>query len=261
MAHITCNFISYTLRRAVDINVIIPTLTIPESFEGSPEHIVKAKYPVIYLLHGYGNDYSTWERYTSIERYAEERRIAVVTLSGENKAYRNIPNGDQYYTFISKELPELIYGLFPISSKPEDTYIAGLSMGGYGTLLHALSQPERYCAFGAFSPAVDMVVNKKDGDLLTEEEKNLKPSALAKKISAEGGKFPKAYISCGTEDFLYNSVISFKDELIALGAHVTWDSVEGYGHEWAFWDDQIKKFMDWIPRTDSYYLDKPKRKI
>ena len=84
MGHFTCNFISYSLNRSVTVNVILPTLTCPEIFAGEKSHEVKEKYPVLYLLHGGINDYSSWERYTSIERYAEERRIAVVTFSSEN---------------------------------------------------------------------------------------------------------------------------------------------------------------------------------
>lgn len=86
MAHFTCNFISYVFNRAVDVDVIIPGVTSTEAGEPGVTHKPRWKYPVLYLLHGYCNDYSTWERYTSIERYAEERRIAVVTFSAENRS-------------------------------------------------------------------------------------------------------------------------------------------------------------------------------
>ena len=66
---------------------------------------------------------------------------------------RNAEYGENYYDFIQKELPEFITSNFPISSRREDTYIAGASMGGYGALAHALGHPESYCAVGAFSPA------------------------------------------------------------------------------------------------------------
>lgn len=271
---VTCNFFSYVLKRAVNINVIIPSMTFGEAMADSPSHKITERFPLLYLLHGGGNDYSTWERYTSIERYAEERRIAVVTLSGENKFYKDIVSpgsqpgsimgGDLYYTFISKELPEFLYANFKVSDKPEDTYIAGLSMGGYGTLLHALSQPERFCALGAFSAAVNLqrihgkVLDEND---MTEEEKSTDPLSLLKKSLSEGKKLPKIYMSIGSEDFLYKMVVDFKNDLEKLGVDVAWDVMEGYGHEWAFWDIQIRKFLDWIPRTDSYYKDAPLRKI
>ena len=90
MAKFTCNFISYTLKRTVDITVIIPSVTIPESMgmtlaEGKkPRHQKADKYPVLYLLHGMGNNHAQWTGYTNVELFAEERNMAVVMLSAEN---------------------------------------------------------------------------------------------------------------------------------------------------------------------------------
>lgn len=271
MAKFTCNFISYTLCRTVDITVVIPTPTIPQStrrFKAEEKcmHTPKEKYPVLYLLHGMGNNHATWTGYTNVEMYAEERQIAVVNLSAENKSY--ISNGkDDFYTFLNEELPDFVCGMFPISRRPEDTYIAGLSMGGFGTLVHALSNPEKYAAFGAFSAAVRM--RKMDGhfdpDKLGEEYKKqtsdkerfisapeYDPQTLAEAIVKEGKTFPKAYMACGGADFLIDTNRQFRDKLIALGADVTWDEMEQYGHEWRFWDIEVERFLDWIPRTDAY---------
>ena len=89
MAKFTCNFISYTLKRTVDITVVIPTVTIPESMglSESRKHTPKEKFPVLYLFHGMGNNHATWTGYTNVEMYAEERQIAVVNISAENKSY------------------------------------------------------------------------------------------------------------------------------------------------------------------------------
>ena len=70
MAQIRCNFLSYTLRRAVDLTVIIPTMCFSEMMAENPHHPQGAKYPVLYLLHGYGNNHATWNGYTSVELYA-----------------------------------------------------------------------------------------------------------------------------------------------------------------------------------------------
>jgi S-formylglutathione hydrolase FrmB len=259
MARFSCNFISYTLRRAVDITVVVPSVTIPESMGLSPEKAAKPahaktyKYPVMYLLHGYGNNHATWNGYTRIELFAEERNIAVVMFSAENKFYLNHGGDDNYFDFIDKELPDFILGMFPLSSKPEDTYIAGLSMGGFGSLVHAFCNPEKYAAIGAFSAAVSLDITR-----LQERYKELgdeyDPLANAKKRKEEGRRLPKIYIACGEKDFLYEANCKFKDELISLGGDVTWESLAGYGHEWRFWDMQVEKFLDWIPRGDPYGL-------
>ena len=105
MAKIQCNVISYTLMRTVDIDVILPSVTIPESMGMSgekPHHDYSKKYPVLYLLHGFGNNHAQWGGYTSVELFAEERQIAVVMISGENKYYIDHPQ-DAFYDFIENE--------------------------------------------------------------------------------------------------------------------------------------------------------------
>ena len=252
MANVKVNFLSYTLHRAVDLTVIIPTMCFSEMMvkEPAPAHPKDAKYPVLYLLHGYGNNHATWNGYTSVELYAEEHNIAVVMLSAENKSYINRGGDDNYYDFISKELPEFIQGMFPVSDKPEDTYIAGLSMGGYGSLVHGLSRSDRFAAIGSFSGAAKGMPG-------TPEEYD--PAKLAEKC-AEEKRMKPMYIACGDKDFLYEANTEFKDMLIKLGYDVTWVVGEGYGHEWRFWNREVENFLNWIPRTDKYF-SKEKRKI
>lgn len=264
MAKFQCNVISYTLMRTVDITVIIPSPTIPEAMgmaDKKPTHKPKAQYPVLYLLHGFGNNHATWSGYTNVELFAEERNIAVVMFSGENKSYVNGAGGDKFFEFISEELPEFVKGMFPVSDRPEDTYIAGLSMGGFGTYVHALNFPERYRAFGAFSAAVSLNPAKLAHTESIGINPQFDPASLAEKVAAEGRKFPKAYIACGEKDFLYEDNVAFRDKLIGLGADVTWESLPEYGHEWRFWNIEVERFLDWIPRSDEYARCGIKRKV
>ena len=260
MAKFTCNFISYTLKRTVDITVIVPTVTIPESMGmtgGAPcRHTPAEKFPALYLLHGMGNNHATWTGYTNVELFAEERQIAVVNLSAENKSYVNL-YGDDFFTFVSEELPDFVCGMFPVAREPEHTYIAGLSMGGYGALVHALNHPERFKAFGAFSAAVQLnpaalVSGGADATQQKPADPALDPLSLAEKLAGEGKAFPKAYIACGAKDFLFEANVAFRDQLQKLGADLTWDEHPDYGHEWRFWNLEIERFLDWLPRTDGY---------
>ncbi len=265
MAKTVTNFYSYVLDRAVDITVVLPSVTCPESLglTGIPaSHILKEKFPVLYLLHGFGNNHVQWTGYTNVEMYAEERRIAVVNISAENKAYSKV-GGDDFKTFVEEELPEFVTNYFPISAKPEDTYIAGLSMGGYGAFLHGLTHPEKYHAIGAFSAGVH--INPKTFALhpLGEQgepdpEYNL--YRLAEKLKEEGKSFPKIYDSCGDQDMLLAPNLAFMEKLKELGADVTWKVGPGFGHEWRFWDQQVEQFLDWLPRQD-YYAKLGKRSV
>jgi putative tributyrin esterase len=263
MAKFNCNVISYTLKRTVDITVVVPTPTIPESLgftEIKPVHTPKEKYPVLYLLHGFGNNHATWSGYSNVELFAEERNIAVVMISGENKAYVNHPSGDQFYEFLAIELPDFICGMFPISDKPEHTYIAGLSMGGFGTLVHALNRPDRFCAFGAFSAAISLNPSSLNGGEDKGIDPMFDPLTLAGNLAEEGKEFPKAYIACGEEDFLYEANVEFVEQLKGMGVDVTWVPLPKYQHEWRFWNLQVEAFLDWIPRTDVYATGE-KRKV
>ncbi|MBR2990267.1 MAG: hypothetical protein IKF51_02250 [Solobacterium sp.] len=257
MAKLVCNFYSYVLNRAVDITVVLPSVTCPESLgmaDYPPSHVLPDKFPVLYLLHGFGNNHAQWTGYTNIEMYAEERRIAVVNLSTENKSYAKV-GGDDFLKFVSEELPEFILHYFPVSDKPEDTYIAGLSMGGYGSYLHGLTHPERYHAIGTFSAGIDIDPQALAYGMMnngTEPDPAYDIHKLARKLKEEGKTFPKIYASCGDQDFLYAADKAFAEELKALGADVTWEETAGYGHEWRFWDEQVEKFLDWIPRADTY---------
>ena len=83
MAQFACNYISKILGRAVTVNVIVPS---PAYGEASASYCPEVSFPVLYLIPGDGGDENSWMRYTSIERYAEENRIAVVMCPVENTA-------------------------------------------------------------------------------------------------------------------------------------------------------------------------------
>lgn len=261
MAKISCNVISYTLKRTVDIDVILPTPTIPEALGMSdvrPSHVKPAKHPVVYLLHGFGNNQKQICGYTNIEAFCEERQIAAVMIAAENKSYVNFSEQDLFYDFIEKELPEFITNTFPISDRKEDTYIAGLSMGGYGAALHGLSNPNRYNAVGAFSAAFNLnpyTIGSGDINNDTEIKEEMDLLKITNKLLEAKKQFPKMYIACGTKDFLYNVNKNYVNNLVKHGIDVTFKEVEGYAHEWRFWNICFEKFLDWIPRTD-YYADK-----
>ena len=243
MARLQCNFLSYTLHRAVDLTVIVPTMCFGEMMAPDPHHPEKVEYPVLYLLHGYGNNHATWNGYTSLELYAEERNLCVVMLSGENMGYIDHGEDFDYFRFISRELPEFVRMMFPVSTRREDTYIAGLSMGGFGALLHGLRDSEQFAAMGAFSPAIVMkhlVVDKPENDLYEQ----------LRLCAREDRRIP-VYMACGTKDGLYSSGKAFFQALLETGFQATWDEGE-LDHEWRFWNLEIERFMDWLPRTDPW---------
>lgn len=261
MARFDTKFISGTLLRSVELTVIVPSPTIPEALgvaDRKASYEVKDAYPVLYLLHGLGNNQSDWCSYTNIELFAEEQSIAVVMMSAENKFYRKNGDGDDFFTFLSEELPVFIQGMFPVSKRPEDTYIAGLSMGGYGAMIHGLNHPERFAAIGAFSAAIGTEEEQEASRL---KDGPFDPYGLVKAAGKEGKKIPPVYFACGMQDMLWEKVNRYKDFMVDSGLDVTWVPVDGFRHEWRFWNIQIEKFLEWIPRTDAYAQDQIKHRM
>ena len=248
MAHIDINFISNALGRSVDITLILPSKKYPESnYDAKADTYYQDKkdklYPLIILLHGYLNDEKMWTRYARAEMYAEENNIAIAMISGENKFYLNWEartTSDNFYDFVEYELKDYLYGTFPISKRREDNYIAGLSMGGFGALYHGLSHPKAYSAIGAFSAPYKL----EDGD----------DAILIKDLVDSVEDAPFVYVACGSNDFLLQDNTDLVNDLKARNINHYYDYIEGYGHEWRFWDMELEKFIKSLKRSD-YYKD------
>lgn len=256
MAFIQLNFNSKCLGMRTNVNVIIPESD--EIFTGKFNKNLKT----LYLLHGLGNDHSAYIRYTNIERYALKKNLAVVMPSADQSFYTDMAYGHQYFTFISEEIPRFIRNIFPLSEKREDNFIAGHSMGGYGSLKTALLKPESFAAVASLSGAVDINhfftegakngFNTKSiyGELESIENTKNDLFFLLKESKKNNIQLPKIYQTCGTEDFLYQDNIKLKNLMEELNIKHTYE--EGPGeHEWGFWDKSIKKVLDWLPLENS----------
>lgn len=116
------------------------------------DRLPEGKLKTVWMLHGYTGDYTDWQRKTSMERYAVQRQIAVVMPDGANSFYADMAwGGPAYFTYLTKELPEYLRKLLPLSDKREDNFVGGLSSGGYGAMKIGLTFPERFAAIGCLS--------------------------------------------------------------------------------------------------------------
>lgn len=266
MALIQVNYLSECLMRTVPVNVILPVDKL--TFPGMPKREEKP-YKTLYLLHGIFGNYTDWVSGTKIQRWAEEKDLAVVMPSGDNMFYVNQEESHNFYgEFIGKELVDMTRKMFPLSRKREDTYIAGLSMGGYGALRNGLKYSETFGCLASLSGAmvVDHIAERTDdvpffidsrsfarsifGDLDKAEESDKNPKWLVKKLKEEGKNIPRIYLTCGLQDSLLEANREMRDFLKEQGADVTY--VEGEGaHEWDFWNRSIKDVLEWLPLEGS----------
>lgn len=257
---LNCHYYSTTLLRNVEFNVLIPT---PTSRGGA---LRKEPFQVLYLLHGLHGDSHAWLHRSNIGRYIEDTNILVVMPDVRNSFYQDMAYGEKYFTYLTKELPEYIQTIFPVSTKREDTFVAGLSMGGYGAWYLALSCPEQYAAAASLSgfldagfrvtpaPAgfgADAAGKVPDfmfhayGDMTKVAGSHRDIIALFEKDKA-AGLLPRLYQSCGTEDFLYPMNKAVNEKLTELGAEIDYWEIPGYEHEWDLWDLEIKNVLNWV---------------
>lgn len=247
MALMNVNFYSEALGMQTEVLVILPQKSASGEI-GIDSKASDTAYRTLYLLHGLSDDQTIWMRRTSIERYAAEYGICVVMPCGGRSFYCNIKNGMAYYTFIAKELPRRIREFFRVSDKREDTFVAGLSMGGYGALKMALREPETFCAGAGLSPVCDLdgfghqdILMGLFGEAKTPEEDNL--SYLANKQKTNPLK-PRLYIAMGTEDFLYENAQPLRKQLTKDYDFTYFET--SASHSWAFWDAQIQEVLKWM---------------
>lgn len=251
MALIQLSFPSAILGVSTNLTVLLP-----------PVNLAAAPYPTLYLLHGLFDDHTAWQRYTSIERYASAYNLAVVMPFAGRSYYTDMASGPAYWTYLTEELPKLLRAYFPLSQRREDTFAAGLSMGGYGAFKMALTYPERYAAAASLSgalgigrfPAKDVVtISLQEFRGIFGDPDTLYGGAhdlfhLAEELSGSPFANLPLYLWCGKQDMHYPENIAFREHTRKMGRDLTFLESDG-GHEWRFWDWQIEQVLRWLPLT------------
>lgn len=120
----------------------------------------KAKYPVLYLLHGYGGRYDVWVKQTKTTLPFDATRwgMIIVCADGNNSWYWDSPVDStyRYDTYISKELVASIDGHYNTIALPKGRAVTGFSMGGHGGLWQGINHPDVFGACGSMSGGVDI---------------------------------------------------------------------------------------------------------
>lgn len=249
------------------------TIYLPADYELS-----ERTYPVVYLLHGYTDDDTGWLQYGEVNRYADQAiangtiaPMIIVMPDGGVSWYINSYDGaTKYEDFFIKEFMPAIEKEYRIKAEKRFRGIAGLSMGGYGTLIYALKYPELFAAAAPLSAAVfddaaaiampkenwDRTFAQLYGRDLTGEARMNKAwydNSILKIVetkSKEELSKVRYWIDCGDDDFLTKGNCLLHIALYEKQVPHEFRMRDG-GHTWTYWRTGITDALSFI--SDSFH--------
>jgi enterochelin esterase-like enzyme len=239
---------------------------LPPDYETS-----QRSYPVLYLLHGAGDDQTGWVQFGEVLNIADESiktglaTAMIIVMPDANtgkRGYVNDVKGEWLYEdFFFTEFMPFIEKTYRIKSDKRYRAIAGLSMGGEGTFIYALHHPELFSSACPLSAAtgprsIEELKNYRlwqgvEGITDADKQAYFKKYSVLSLIENMPDTQKKAvrwYIDCGDDDFLYegNSLvhIAMRKKEIPHEFRIR-DGV----HSWTYWRASLPKVMEFVSMT------------
>lgn len=199
------------------------SIYLPGGYDGTKE------FPVLWLLHGYGDDQNSWLDKGFLARYADTyeknggRGMIVVTPDGLTEFYVG-----KYENYFFEELMPDVEKKFKVKADGQHRMVAGLSMGGYGSLYYWLSHPDMFCYSYPMSAAIEMG--------------NSYPSLRSLVDQADISKLPGMTLEMGLQDTTTGDGKDFHNYLTSKGVKHDYITRDG-GHDWKFWQEALPKVL------------------
>ena len=233
-----------------------------------PDYEISSRsYPVLYLLHGLGDDQTGWIQFGEVKKIADNSILngdatpMIIIMPDANTGrigYFNIPSKNwMYEDFFFNEFMPYVESKYRIKSDKRFRAISGLSMGGGGTLTYALHRPDMFSAAAPLSSAtgsidVDESLEriKRYGFQFTRDEmqsllKTNHPLELIDDIPLNKLNSVRWYIDCGDDDYLFedNSLlhIAFKKR----GINHEYRVRDG-AHTWTYWRESLPTVLEFV---------------
>lgn len=235
-------------------------------------------YPVVYLLHGYTDDNTGWLQFGEINRYADKAitdgiipPMIIVMPNGDSSWYINSYDGkEKYEDFFIKEFMSSVEKNYRIKNQKKYRGIAGLSMGGYGTLFYSIKYPELFAAAAPLSAAVfddDAMTGMQDqnyertfaqlfGRSLKGKDRLNKAwydNSILKMVetkSADDLSKVRYWIDCGDDDFLTKGNCLLHIALAEKKVPHEYRVRDG-AHNWDYWRTGITDALQFIGKSFS----------
>lgn len=242
---------------------------LPPDYESS-----ERSYPVLYLLHGGGDDQTGWVQFGEV-KYIADKEInegrctpMIIVMPDANtgkRGYFNSADGKwRYEDFFFDEFIPFIEKKYRIKGIKRYRSVAGLSMGGGGSFMYALHRPDMFATASPLSAyagplSIDQVKERMNRRNETYSDKQIEEyyyrhSALEliKSMPADDVKSVKWYIDCGDDDFLYeaNSLIHLEMRKREIPHEFR---IRDGGHRWEYWRESLPKVLQFA--SASYRQD------
>jgi enterochelin esterase-like enzyme len=243
---------------------------LPPDYESS-----ERSYPVLYLLHGAGDDQTGWVQFGEILNIADEAIVdgsatAMIVImpdanTGQRGYFNSIDGKFRYEDFFFEELMPHVEQKFRIKSDKRFRAVAGLSMGGGGSFMYALHRPDLFssaCPLSAYIGPLTLDLDEARrmrermnlGSVSDEDIENYfkKHSALqlVENLDADEIKKVRWFIDCGDDDFLYegNSLIHVAMRKKEIPHEFR---VRNGGHTWTYWRESLPVVLSFV--SDAFH--------
>ena len=242
---------------------------LPADYETS-----QRSYPVLYLLHGAGDDQSGWVQFGEVKSIADKAiaegkctAMIIVMPDGNTgqRGYFNSPKGDwNYEDFFFQEFMPTIEKTYRIRAEKRYRAISGLSMGGGGTFMYALHHPELFssaCPLSAYTGPITLEeasdrLKKQYPDISDAEIakyfSNLSATELIKNMPDDQKKTVRWYIDCGDDDFLYEGNCLAHIAMRKKDIPHEFRTRDG-GHTWTYWRTALPEVLDFVSQGFHQY--------
>lgn len=242
---------------------------LPPDYESS-----QRSYPVLYLLHGGGDDQTGWVQFGEVQ-HITDKAIAAGTATpmiivmpdantGQRGYFNDLKNEWRYEDFFFEEFMPFVENKYRIRKDKHYRAVAGLSMGGGGSFMYALHHPELFaaaCPLSASTGPVTLEATKawleQRGQKGTDEQiqahyKKYTVLPLIEAVPDDQKKAVRWYIDCGDDDFLFegNSLahIAMRKREIPHEFRI-----HDGGHTWTYWRNALPTVLQFISESFHQY--------
>jgi putative tributyrin esterase len=246
-------FLSHALNREMTYRVYLPS-----------RRSAGQTFPVVYLLHGAGDNFRSWSNNSDVIRYAQDGLILIMP-EGHSSYYTNaaLKPEDKYQDYLVNDLISDVETRLPAAKGRQNRAIVGVSMGGFAAVKLALSRPDLFAFAGAISPAVDVPSRQfslrriaQSWHFRTLFGPAGSPTRMASDPfllvhSADPGATPYLYLTAGEQEPLFEPITRLAATLHARHFLYEFHPKPG-GHDWTQWNNQIpgcfQSLLDHLPQ-------------